>query len=100
MELHDLLCFLHVVDFLQGIDYGLYLIAVVHTHFNLTLENTLVGSEIHLMDVDIHFLGYHFGHIVQHALAVYAMHLNGGIKEKLLVHLPLGIQNARAETGL
>lgn len=100
LGLDDLLHFFHVVDLLQGVDDDLHLGAIVHTHLNLPLEDSLVGGEIHSADVDVHLLRDDLRYIVKHALAVYSVHLDGGIEEKLLVHFPLGVEDARAVAGL
>lgn len=91
---------LQVVYFLQPAHDGLDLVAVVHLYLYLSLEDAFVGGEGHLVDVDVHLVGYDFCHVVQHALAVDAVHFNRRVEIERAVHVPACVEYAGAEACL
>ena len=52
------------------------------------------------MDVDIHLVRDNLRDVKQHAHTIDTLNADGGIEEQLLVHIPFGIKDAIAETGL
>lgn len=72
----------------------------MHTQVYGSVEDAVVATDGHAMDVHAQLVADDLGHIVEHSLAVNAAYLYRGIKEELLVHVPFGIEDAVAETCL
>lgn len=89
---------LKVWNLLQPPHDHLHLFTIMDPNLDGTFEDALVSGKGNLMDIDIHLVGDHLRNIAQHTLAVDAIDLDGSIEEELLVHVPLGIEDAGTET--
>ena len=99
-RLENLQHFLYVLNLTQLIHYDAHFTAVVYTQFDGAVEDALIAGNGNAMDVDVQLVRDYLRHIVKHTLAVDTRNLNGGVKEHHLVHVPLGVKDAIAETGL
>ena len=72
----------------------------MNTKFDGSVEDTIVAADGKLVDVDAQLVADNLAHIEEHALAVDTLDFDGSIEEYLLVHIPFGIYDAVAETGL
>ena len=100
LGLENLQHFLYVLNLAQLVHDDAHFAAVVYTQFDGTVEDALLAGNGYAMDVDVQLVRDHLRHVVKHTLAVDTRNLNGGVKEHHLVHVPLGVEDAIAETGL
>ena len=99
-RLENLQHFLYVLNLTQLIHNDAHFAAVMDTQFDGAVEDALIAGNGNAMDVDIQLVRDHLCHVMKHTLAVDARNLNGSVKEHHLVHVPLGVKDAIAETGL
>ena len=92
--LHDLQHFLYAADLLELIHDGGYDRAVVDTDFYCTVEDAFVAGDGQAANVDVKLSADEVAEVVDHTLSVDTAYLYGGIKKHLLVHLPLGVEDA------
>ena len=100
LGLENLQHFLYVLNLTQLIHYDTHFAAVVDTQFDGAVEDALIAGNGNAVNVDVQLVRDYLRHIMKHTLAVDARNLNGGVKEHHLVHVPLGVEDAIAETGL
>ena len=98
--LHSLCYFLQVFNIFELVDDGLHVFAVVDADFNVALEDTLFTGDGELVDVDIHLRRDDFRDVHDHTYTVDTLDMDGSVEEEALVHVPFGIQDAVAVTGL
>ena len=100
MGLYDALYILQTIYFHELVHDDLYILTVMNLDLYGAVEYAIVTADGELVDIDIKLGTDYFAYIQQHPLAVYSLYLDGGIEKKLLVHIPLGIDNTIAVAGL
>ena len=91
---------MQVFNIFELVDDGLHVFAVVDADFNVALEDTLFTGDGELVDVDIHLRRDDFRDVHDHTYTVDTLDMDGSVEEEALVHVPFGIQDAVAVTGL
>ena len=91
---------MQVVYLLEMTDNVAHLGSIVHPQLYRTVEDALVAGDDELVNVNVELIGQHLRDIAQHAFAVDASYLYNGIKEQHVVHIPFGVKQAVAITGL
>ena len=91
---------MQIINISELVHNGLNFFAVVNTEFDGTVEDAVVATNSYLVDIDTQLVANHLTYIQQHALTVDTLDFDGSIEEYLLVHVPFGIYDAVAETGL
>ena len=98
--LHDLCDILEVFNLFEIVHNHLDIVAVMDTQLDRTVKHTILRGNGQTVDVNPHLAGDNLRNVQEHAYAVDSLNADSGIEEQLLVHIPLGIEDAIAETGL
>ena len=91
---------LEVFNLFEIVHNHLDIVAVMDTQLDRTVKHTILRGNGQTVDVNPHLAGDNLRNVQEHAYAVDALNPDSGIVEQVLVHIPLGIEDAIAETGL
>ena len=67
---------------------------------NGTIKYAVISGDGQTVNIDTHLVGNDLGNVKQHAYAVNTLDVDGSVKEKFLMHVPLGIKDAIAKASL
>ena len=98
--LHDLRDFLNALYLLQLIHDRLRVFPVVDAQLDAAVEQTVVAADGEFVDIDVHLRGDDSRNIYEDTHTVDTLNADGGVEEQLFMHVPLGIEDAVAETTL